>query len=165
MRRLLKQQYWHDFFEIGVATKAFNSLLELLGGSFLLLTLHGWFTRTFIFISSSELLGDSDDVLFHFATSELHNLAEANTRTFVGIYLLFHGSMNAFLAYNLFRNRLWAYPLSVVFVALFFVYQMYRLYHTHSPVLAAVSVLDVIFAILTIHEYRYQLKKRDAAGA
>src|SRR5205807_89789 len=106
----------------------------------------------------SELLGDRDDLLFRFAQRHLVELS-VGTRTFVGIYLLFHGLMNMFLAYNLYRNRLWAYPLSIAFTSVFFIYQMYRLTHTHSLILLVATVFDIFFILLTWHEYQHQLQK------
>jgi uncharacterized membrane protein len=164
MRQFLKQQYWHELFEAGVILKALNSVWELLGGVFLLTFARGALPRIFVFFSSHELLGDRDDLLFRFVNDQVQHLSVGGTRTFVGVYLLFHGIMNGFLAYNLLRNRLWAYPVMIAFVSLFFVYQIYRLYHTHSLILLAVSIFDICFIILTVHEYRYQLKKRHASA-
>ena len=160
-----RQKYWHELFEAGVFLKALNSVWELLGGVFLLTFARGWLPRIFIFFSSRELLGDRDDFLFQLVNAQVNHLAVDGTRLFVGAYLLFHGLMNAFLAYHLFRNRLWAYPTTLAFVSLFFVYQIYRLYHTHSLLLLAISVFDICFMVLTWHEYRYQLQKRHGALA
>jgi uncharacterized membrane protein len=114
----------------------------------------------FVLFSSSQLLGDRHDLLFRIVNMQIQHLTVVNTRTFVGSYLLFHGLMNAFLAYNLYRNRLWSYPVTIGFVLVFFVYQIYRLIHTHSPVLLLVSMFDVAFIVLTWHEYRYQKHRR-----
>ena len=163
--RFLKQTYWHQLFEAGVFLKALNSVWEIAGG-LLLLTTRGRtiLNLVFVFFSRSELVGGRDDFIFQLVTVQLQHLS-VNTRVFVGVYLLFHGIMNMFLAYNLYRNRLWAYPFSIAFVSLFFTYQVYRLAHTHSLILLAVSVFDLFFIILTWHEYRYQLKKQHAAAA
>ena len=160
MATFLNQKYWHELFEAGVAFKALNSIWEVLGSIFLLTRLHSWLTHAFVYLSNSELLGDHDDALFHFINSQVAHLDVASTRTFVGLYLLFHGFMNAFLAYNLYRNRLWAYPFSIAFTSLFLVYQLYRLAHTHSPLLLFITILDVFFIILTVHEYRFQKEKQ-----
>src|SRR5579862_6341784 len=156
----LRQHYWHELFEAGVFLKALNSLWEMLGGIFLLTLARGTLPRIVVFFGRSELVGDRDDLVSRFVDLQLAHLLMVNTRTFVGVYLLFHGIVNAFLAYNLYRNRLWAYPLSLAFVSLFFIYQIYRLYHTHSTILFVVTVFDIFFMILTWHEYRYQLKKQ-----
>ncbi|MDE1925390.1 MAG: DUF2127 domain-containing protein [Patescibacteria group bacterium] len=161
--QLLKQRYWHELFEVGVFFKALNSVWETLGGVFLLLTIRRPFAQVFVFLSTSNLLGDRDDLLFSTIRMQLVHLS-LSTRAFVGIYLLFHGLMNMFLAYNLYRNRLWAYPLSIAFTSLFFIYQLYRLAHTHSLILLAVSVFDILFIIFTYHEYRYQKHKHVATS-
>ena len=83
-----------------------------------------------------------------------------STRGFVGVYLLFHGLMNMFLAYNLYRNRLWSYPLSIAFTSVFFIYQLYRLAHTHSLILLVVTIFDIFFILFTYHEYHYQKRRR-----
>jgi uncharacterized membrane protein len=159
--RLLKPRYWHELFEAGVFLKALNSVWELLGGVFLLTFARGTLPRIVVFFSRSELIGDHDrdDLVFRFVDTQLVHLLMVNTRTFVAIYLLFHGIVNAFLSYNLFRNRLWAYPFAITFASLFLVYQIYRLAHTHSGILLTVSIFDVCFIILTWHEYRHQKGK------
>jgi uncharacterized membrane protein len=160
MKRI-REIYWHDLFEAGVFLKALNSVWETLAGIFLLTSLHNWLTRVFVIFSSSELLGDRDDFFFNYAHRHMANFTD-HTRIFVGVYLLFHGIMNAFLSYNLYKSRLWAYPVSMAFTSLFLVYQLYRLSHTHSLLLLVVSVLDIAFVILTWHEYQRQLRKRRA---
>lgn len=162
MTRFFKQQIWHDLFEAGVFVKALNSAWELLGGIFLLTRLHTWLTYIVVFMSNSQLLGDRDDLIFRTINAQLSHLDVVSTRTFVGFYLLFHGMMNAFLAYNLFRNRLWAYPTMIAFISLFMVYQLYRLYHTHSLFLLAITIFDIGFIILTYHEWQYQKKRRSS---
>jgi len=159
MREFLRQKTWHELFEAGVFLKALNSSWEILGGLFLLMFARGFLPRFVVFLGRTELLGDSDDFLFKAVNMQVAHLSAGGTRTFVAVYLLFHGIMNAFLAYNLFRNRLWAYPFSIGFVSLFLIYQLYRLAHTHSLVLLAISIFDIAFLVLTWHEYRYQARR------
>jgi uncharacterized membrane protein len=160
----LRQKYWHELFEVGILFKALNSVWETLGGLFLLLTIRGPLAYVFVLLSTSDLLGDRDDILFGLVRSHLMTLS-LSTRGFVGIYLLFHGLMNMFLAYNLYRNRLWSYPLSIAFTSLFFCYQLYRLAHTHSLILLTVTIFDVFFILFTYHEYQYQLHKQSYVSA
>ncbi|HEV8666280.1 MAG TPA: DUF2127 domain-containing protein [Candidatus Paceibacterota bacterium] len=157
--RYLKETYWHQLFEAGVFFKGLNSIWETVTGIFLLTALHNWFTHTSIYISTQEFLGSRDTAPFIFAQQHLMHVPPSS-RVFVGAYLLFHGLMNAFLSYNLYRDRLWAYPVSMAFTSLFFIYQIYRLMHTHSPVLLFITIVDVFFIVLTYHEYRRQLRKQ-----
>src|ERR1700690_1760869 len=105
----LRETYWHQLFEAGVFFKGLNSIWETLTGIFLLTALRNWFTHTFVYVSTQEFLGNRDDFPFTYAQTHLMQVPP-NSRVFIGVYLLFHGLMNAFLSYNLYRNRLWAYP-------------------------------------------------------
>ncbi len=160
MKKLLSQTVWHDLFEAGIFFKALNSVWETLGGIFLLTRLHTWLTHIFVLVGKVQLLGDRDDFIFRAITTQTEHLSVVSTRNFVGLYLLFHGLANAFLAYNLFRKHLWSYPVMIGFISLFLVYQIYRLTHTHSVVLLGVTLFDIAFIILTWHEYTYQLKQK-----
>ena len=157
----MRETYWHQLFEAGVFFKALNSTWETLTGIFLLTALRNWFTHTFIYVGVSEFLGSRDDFPFTYAQNHLMHVPPSS-RVFIGVYLLFHGLMNAFLSYNLYRDRLWAFPVSMSFTSAFFIYQVYRLAHTHSPLLLVISILDIAFIVLTWHEYKRQEKKQHA---
>ncbi len=159
MKRLLKKDIWHELFEAGIALKGINSVWETLGGLFLLTRLHSWLAYIFVFFSRHQLVGNRNDFIFRVVSSQIHRLDVVSVRTFVGVYLLFHGVMNAFLAYNLYRNRLWAYPVMIAFISVFLVYQVYRLAHTFSLTLLVVTTFDIAFIVLTWHEYKKLQKK------
>lgn len=158
VHRILSQKFWHDLFNAGVFLKALNSVWETGAGLFLLLNTHAMFSgRPFLFIRE-EFLGGRGDMLFRFTSQHLNTLS-VSTKNFIGLYLLLHGLLNMFLAYNLYKNRLWAYPAAMAVVSLFLVYQIYRLFHTHSLILLGVTMFDVTFVILTWHEYRTQIAR------
>jgi len=137
IKRLFTQRFWHELFEAGVTLKAFNSVWETALGIFILSNPNHHITRHFDHLSLSM-------------------------KSFIGAYLLFHGLLNIVLAYNLYKNRLWAYPFAIGTTSLFLVYQGYRLFHTHSLILLCVTIFDIAFMVLTWHEYKYQLHKRHA---
>ena len=78
----------------------------------------------------------------------------ADTALFAGAYLVIHGLIKIFLVAGLLRGKLWAYPMSLWFLAAFIVYQCYRYIYTHSIWLILLTVLDVIVAFLIWHEYQ-----------
>jgi len=141
----------HELFQAGVALKAINSVWETIVG-LLLLTHYPWVAHHMARTKSSQLLSDSEMAAFTY--SHLTNLSSDSTRIFVSSYLLFHGIMNAFLAYNLYKERLWAYPTTIVLLTLFFCYQLYRLTLTHSLLLLLVTLFDAAFIALTWIEWR-----------
>jgi uncharacterized membrane protein len=59
-----------------------------------------------------------------------------------------------FLVAGRLRNKLWAYPASLVVMGLFIVYQIYRFSYTHGWGLIVLSVFDIVVIWLIWHEYR-----------
>ncbi len=158
IRKLFTQHFWHELFEAGVFLKALNSIWETAAGMYILSSVHPIFRNGFVVFNREEFLGGRDDFVFRYAAEHLNQLS-VSTKNFVGLYLLFHGLLNMFLAYNLYKNRIWAYPVAMGITSLFLVYQGYRLFHTHSLVLLCITIFDIAFIYLTWHEYKYQLRR------
>jgi len=72
---------------------------------------------------------------------------------FAAAYLIVHGLIKLFLVASLLLGRLWAYPLSLWFLAAFIVYQCYRYLHTHSISLVLLTVFDLAVVFLIWREY------------
>ena len=66
------------------------------------------------------------------------------------------------LVIGLLRNKLWAYPASLVGTGLFILYQLYRYSYTHGFGLIVLTIFDVFVMWLIWHEYR--LAPASAAG-
>jgi uncharacterized membrane protein len=76
-----------------------------------------------------------------------------STQRFYAFYLLSHGFIRVFLVVGLLRNKPWAYPVSLVVLGLFIVYQLYRFSYTHGIGLIVLTVFDVIVMGLIWREY------------
>ena len=97
--------------------------------------------------------------------SPLRHLGESlvgDGRHFAAIYLLSHGVVKLILVIELFRNRLWAYPLMVVMLSAFIGYQSYRYSLTHSSLMMLLTIFDLAVVGLAWLEYREQLRLRAA---
>ncbi len=158
MKKILSPQYWHNLFKVGVALKGINGVWQTASGLFVLLvsreTLNGWFS----FITERELLEDPRDGVINFLTHSLQDVS-TSTQTFVALYMLIHGLLNIVLTIELSRDRHWAYLFAIGVTALFVLYQIYRISIFHSPFLTVVTAFDILFIILTYHEYRYHTEK------
>lgn len=141
IHRVFTQKFWHQLFEAGIALKALNSVWQTFLGTFLLVHTHKPMRAV------------------EFANNHLENFSDG-TRIFAGVYLLFHGLLNMFLVYNLYKNRLWAYPFAIIVVSFFALYQVYRFTYTYSVALLLLTLFDIIFIVLTWHEYEHQKKHR-----
>lgn len=149
------------FYEIGLFIKAFDGTLELIGGV-LLLTVSpatiGHLTRV---LTQHELAEDPHDFIAAHVVHYGHTLA-AGHNLFAALYLLTHGAVKVGLVTALLLNRLWAYPIALVVLALFMVYQLYQTVVNPSLGLALLTVLDAVIIWLVWREW---LKVRQGPAA
>jgi uncharacterized membrane protein len=152
----------HQVFVVSVLLKGAHALIECVGGIALMLvdaSTIAWLVNA---LTQDELVEDPHDVI----ATHLRLWAQdfsAGSQNFYAYYLLSHGAVKMFLVAGLLRNKLWAYPVSLVVMTLFIVYQLYRYSFTRSLGLIALSVLDVIVIGLIWHEYRFMRRHRGAA--
>jgi uncharacterized membrane protein len=72
------------------------------------------------------------------------------------LYLLSHGAVKLVLVVALLRNKLWAYPLMIVTLAVFVCHQIYRFALSHSVLMILLTLFDVVVIFLTWLEYGQQ---------
>ena len=143
----------HQIFEISVLLKGAHALIECIGGLVLAFVSSSAIASLVNTLTQEELIEDPND----FVATHLLSLAQnftVSSQHFYAFYLLSHGLIKVFLVIGLLRNKLWAYPLSLVVLGLFIVYQFYRYSYTHGIGLIVLTVFDVIVMALIWHEYR-----------
>jgi uncharacterized membrane protein len=143
----------HQIFEISVLLKGAHALIECIGGLVLAFISTDAIKGLVNALTQDELIEDPND----FVAGHLLSLAQdftVSTQRFYAFYLLSHGVVKMFLVAGLLRNKLWAYPASLVVLGLFIVYQLYRFSYTHGAGLIVLTVFDVIVMGLIWHEYR-----------
>ena len=143
----------HQIFEVSVLLKGAHALVECIGGLVLTVVSTSTLTSLVNALTQDELIEDPND----FVAVHLLSLAQnftVGTQHFYAFYLLSHGVIKVFLVIGLLRNAVWAYPVSLVVLGLFIVYQLYRYTGTHGLGLLLLTALDVLVVTLTWHEYR-----------
>jgi uncharacterized membrane protein len=143
----------HQIFEISILLKGTHALIECIGGLVLAFVSTSAITGLVNSLTQDELIEDPND----FVGTHLLDLAQnftLSTQHFYAFYLLSHGIVKVFLVIGLLRNKLWAYPASLVVLGLFIVYQLYRFSYTHGFGLIVLTVFDVFVMGLIWHEYR-----------
>jgi len=148
----------HELFLLSVWTKGLAGLVETIGGLLLLFIPQSGLNAFVIFLTAPELAEDPTDHVATLLQRIVHELT-ADTKLFVGSYLIIHGIIKVLLVVGLLGRRLWSYPVSLWFLAAFIVYQTYRFFFTHSLWLIALTVLDLAVAFLIWREYR-QVRKQ-----
>lgn len=149
----------HHVFTISVLLKGAHALVEALGGLALYListnTVVAWVNRA----TQEELVEDPH----HFVATHLLGMAQhfsVASQSFYAFYLLGHGLIKMGLVAGLLRNQLWAYPISLVAMAVFIAYQLYRYSHTHAFGLLLLTAFDVLVIALIWHEWRVRQRIR-----
>jgi uncharacterized membrane protein len=147
-----KNSVLHISFEIGLLLKGLNSLLEIAGGFLLLYFNPDRLHRLILLLTQHRLTQDPRDVLVLFII-KITSGYSVSTQHFGFIYLESHGFVKILIILLLFRKYLWAYPLSIVFLALFIIYQLYRFTYDPSAWLVYLSIFDALMIFLTWKEY------------
>lgn len=142
-------------FIISLIIKGLDAFLEVIGGTALFFA--GPLLALAAALVNGELIEDPRDLV---ATTVQHYLPYlwAQSPLFGAIYLLSHGIIKIVLVVALLYKKLWAYPLALIVLALFIVYQMYRYVSGHSLFLVALSAFDAFLILLIANEYR-QVKR------
>lgn len=82
---------------------------------------------------------------------------------FAVIYLLLHGALKLVTLALLWRKILWSYPLSIVLLVGFIIYQMFEFFNHGAISMLVLCVVDLVMIALTLLEYR-KLKAQLSKG-
>ena len=148
----MKNKTISNLFDASILLKGIFSLIELISGTLLLFITSNFLLKFIYFIFGHELLQDPTDILVNFLINLFSN--PTNLKIFFAIYLIAHGIIKLGLILALWKEKLWAYPLSEIVFSLFIIYQIYRYTQHPSIFLILLTALD-IFVIILIHlEYK-----------
>jgi uncharacterized membrane protein len=142
-------------FEIGIALKGLDGILETIGGLLLLAMTPATINTLAAKVTQHELSEDPNDFIANHLLRYAHGLS-GSAITFAAVYLLLHGITKIVLVAALLRNQIWAYPWMIGFLLIFILYQMYRLVLSTTVGLSALTVFDVFIVWLTWREWRKQ---------
>jgi uncharacterized membrane protein len=148
-------------FYAAIAIKGIDGGLQLIGGLLLAIIPPTVITGLANDIVTRDLLGDPNGTLAsHLETAATHFANGSGTRWFAIIYLLAHGVLKLGLVWALVKRVLPAFPIAVVVLTGFVVYEIWRAAHTHSIALPIFAALDVVIIALIIREYQKLRKSR-----
>ena len=155
-----KDTILHNSFEISIFLKAVEAIAEIFSGTVLFFVASSTINNVIYFISRSELSEDPNDFVFNYLI-HFANHFSVSSQSFVALYLLWHGIVKLFMVSFLWKGKLWAYPISIIFFFIFILYQLHRFLFTHSIWLILLTFLDLVVVYLTWMEYkRISFKKQ-----
>ncbi|MDA3887764.1 MAG: DUF2127 domain-containing protein [Allgaiera sp.] len=143
----------HQVFRFSVVLKGLHALTEIVGGLVFYLVSAPAILHWVNVLTQDELTEDPRD----FVATHLVNAAQhltGGTQSFYAFYLISHGLIKVVLVAGLLREKLIAYPLSLIALGAFIVYQLYRYSYTQSFGLIVLTVFDLIVIVLVWHEWR-----------
>lgn len=150
---MVQERSIHRIFEVSVFLKGGHALIECVGGILLALVSTRSITD-FVGRATQHELSETNPDLIAMTVLRWSQGFSVETQHFYAYYLLSHGVVKLLLVIGLLREKYWAYPASLIVLGLFIAYQLYRYSFTHSPMLIALSVFDVLVIGLVWHEYR-----------
>ena len=146
---------FHVSFEIALILKAVNGLLETVGGALLIFINPNTLSRIVRILTQEELSEDPNDFVAN-ALMHLSLSFSISAQHFGVFYLMSHGIVKLILVTLLWKKKLWAYPLTMIFLTLFIFYQVYRYSISPSVMMILLTILDLVVVILTFIEYKRQ---------
>jgi uncharacterized membrane protein len=149
----MNEQRIHRIFEVSVLLKGAHALIECIGGLALAFVSINGIAGLVNSLTQEELIEDPNDFISTHMLAMVQGFS-ANSKNFYAFYLLSHGIVKLALVAGLLRNKLWAYPASLVVLAIFVAYQIYRFSYTQSIGLIVLTVFDMFVMVLIWHEYR-----------
>lgn len=149
----VKEKILHRLFDVGVILKGVNAAIEIIGGGLAIFISKNFVTDIVLKLTQNELSEDPKDFISNYLISAAHNFS-VSAQDFLIFYLLSHGIIKLILVIALLKNKMWAYPASLVVLGLFVVYQVYRYSYSHSVWLIPLTIFDLIVLWLIYHEYR-----------
>jgi uncharacterized membrane protein len=140
------------YFHISVFIKGFISLAEIVVGILAIFVPVSYVTNIVIYFAQGELNEDAGG----FIASHIITLAQelgTISGIFIAVYLLSRGLIKVLLIVGMLKNKLWAYPSSLVVLAMFVLYQLYQIVTTHSWLLVGLTIFDLIVMWFIWKEY------------
>ncbi len=139
-------------FEGGLVLKGASGAAELLGGLLLLLTspaaIHGFL----VVVTQKEITEDPNDRI---ATFLLDSTAHIDTgaKAFAVAYLWVHAAIKLTAVIGILRNKVWAYPFSLIALGILTAYQVVSMVVSFSVGMLVLTTFDVLILFLIRREY------------
>jgi uncharacterized membrane protein len=147
-----KEKEIHRLFDITLLLKGIHAGIELFGGVLLYLISASNIAGIGNFFLNGELIEDPHDIVANYLLNAAQGLG-GSAKTFAALYLVSHGVVNGLVVLGLWKEKMWAYPISFAVIGAFIAYQLYLLTFGYSLWLVILTVLDAAILFLAWHEY------------
>jgi uncharacterized membrane protein len=149
----------HRLYKASVIIKGIDGILEIIGGFLLIFFSPLTITNTILFLARTELTkGSRHRLLVYFY--QVASNTSLHRRHFYSLLFLSHGALKLILVSGLMRNKVWAYPTTMVIFTAFALYQAFEIYSSPSIPLGIITAVDILVVLLIGREY-YAMKRSE----
>jgi uncharacterized membrane protein len=157
-----KKTTTEKLFDVAIAIKGIDGGIQIIAAIVLAVIPPRVITGLVQSIVTRDLLGDQEGTLARHLTKAAADFAGGDTRTFALVYLLLHGLIKVGLVLALLRKIMPMYPVAMVILGGFVVYELYRAVRTGSIALPIFAGIDIVIIIMVLREYRQLRDERRA---
>jgi uncharacterized membrane protein len=153
MGRGVKEKRIYLVFRASVLVKGTFAVLECIGGTAVALARDDKIAEMIARLAQRYLVEGAHGFVARHVISWAQSVS-LETQHFIAFYLLSHGIIKLVVVIGLLRERRWSYPVALVSLMAFIVYQLYRYSYTHGIGLLLLTAFDLFLITLIWHEYR-----------
>lgn len=139
-------------FEGGIVLKGLSGLAELIGGILLLFIGPKEMHHFIVFVTQRELVEDPNDKIANVLLMATQHFGQGS-RQFLIVYLWIHAAVKLIAVIGILRNKLWAYPFSLISLGILTLYQLYTIFIHASLGMILLTIFDVFILCLIWREY------------
>ncbi len=141
------------YFHVSILVKGAFSVVEIIGGLLALIIPPAFVTHVLVRLAQGELVEDPTDFIGTHLVRYAHQISLTGN-ILIAAYLLSRGIIKLSLVIALWKNKLWAYPASLVVLGIFVVYQVYQIATGFSGLLTILTIFDLFVLWSIWAEYR-----------
>jgi uncharacterized membrane protein len=150
-----------QIFRISILLKTLEAVSEVIGGVILFFITPHFINHWGNVLTRGELSEDPNNFIANFLSHSIHHLSSIST-TYAAIYLLTHGVVKLVALVAVLKDKFWGYPLLLVVLLMFIIYQTIQLVHHVTYGLLGLNIFDVFVVVLTALEWRKRINKYEA---
>jgi uncharacterized membrane protein len=148
-----QSKFAHLGFVLSMLAKGGLGLSQILGGLLLWSIPAAQISHWVVGLARLELVDDPQDPLALIMLRFIQSTPITN-ESFYLVYLVIHGSLNLGLVLALVVGFKWAYPLSIIALISFVIYQLYKYLHGEGVMMLVLSVIDIVVIWLIWREWK-----------
>ena len=130
-KELQTEKEIHQLFDVTLLLRSIHALIEIIGGFGFLFVSQSSIVNFVNFFIQDEISEEPHNTILNYISHTTAHFT-GNSKSFAALYLISHGIVNAFIIVALWKQKLWAYPVSFIVLGFFGVYQIYQYSFNHS---------------------------------